>query len=374
MASHGHASTKAAGLPPARMPEPFTRDTLPGRIVFRDNALDDLGAELQRLAVRRAMLIVADYDNQLTDRAQRTLGSHRGVLWNEVRQHVPRELAARATAAAIDGHVDVLVTVGGGSTIGLGKAVAVNTGLPLVCVPTTYSGSEMTPIYGLTAGNDKKTARDNRALPQVVIYDPQLLAALRPDVVGPSAMNALAHCAEALWAPRVDPITNALALNGVALITRHLRSAYGDGDVAARGHVLIAASLAGTALGTVGTSIHHALCHLLGGLYDTPHALTHAIVLPYAVKFVRPAVPAAIDQLAATMGTVSEELPTAIWSLGHSVGTPHGLRALGITEPQVEHAVDVALAKNLPSPRPLNRSLVHRLIEGAWRGMSPSAP
>src|ERR1700722_554857 len=350
----------------------FTRDSLPGRIVYRDGALDDVRDELELSGAQRVMLIVAEYDDQLAEQAHRAVADRLLVVWDEIRQHVPRELAERATTAAIDKHVDALVTVGGGSTIGLGKAVAVSTGLPLVCVPTTYSGSEMTPIYGLTSDNDKRTARDSRALPKVVIYDPHLLVTLPPEVVGPSGMNALAHCAEALWAPDPDPITDALALDGARRINRHLRSAYREADVTARGQVLIAACLAGTALGTVGTSIHHALCHLLGGMYDTPHALTHAIVLPYAVKFVRPAVPAAVARLAAAMGTVSEELPAAIWSLGRSVGTPQGLRAIGITESQVEHAVDAALAKGLTSPRPLNHSLAHRLIEAAWRGMSPS--
>ena len=356
------------------MPVSFTRDTQPGRIVFREGAIDDVGAELARIDTTRAMLIAAEYDDRLTEHAQRAVGTRLQVVWDEVRQHVPRELAERATAAAIDKGVDALVTVGGGSTIGLGKAVAVQTGLPLVCVPTTYSGSEMTPIYGLTSDHEKKTWRDGRALPKVVIYDPQLLVSLPAHVVGPSAMNALAHCAEALWAPQTDPITDALALDGARRITRHLPSAYSEADAAARGQVLVASGLAGTALGTVGTSIHHALCHLLGGMYDTPHALTHAIVLPYAVKFVRPAVPAAVARLAAAMGTVSEELPAAIWSLSRSVGTPHGLRAIGITEHQIEQAVEAALAKRLASPRPLNRSLAHRLLEGAWRGMSPSVP
>jgi maleylacetate reductase len=352
----------------------FTRNTLPGRIVFRDGAIDDVRDELERIGARRVMLIVADYDDRLAEQAQFAVGDRLHVVWDEIRQHVPRELAGRATAAATDMDVDALVTVGGGSTIGLGKAVAVSTGLPLVCMPTTYSGSEMTPIYGLTSANDKKTARDSKALPRVVIYDPQLLVTLPADVVGPSGMNALAHCAEALWAPAPDPITDALALEGARGINAHLRSAYREADVATRGQVLIASCLAGTALGTVGTSIHHALCHLLGGMYDAPHALTHAIVLPYAVKFVRPAVPGAIARLAAAMGTVSEELPAAIWSLGRSVGTPKGLRAIGITESQVERAVEAALARGLTSPRPLNRSLVHRLLEGAWRGMSPAVP
>lgn len=356
------------------IPAGFSRDTLPGRIVFGDAALDDLGDELDRLGVKAAMLIAPDYDDQLTGHTQRALGARLRVTWKEVRQHVPHELAQRAAAAATGNHVDALVTIGGGSAIGLGKAVAVSTGLPLVCVPTTYSGSEMTPIYGLTSGNSKTTAHDATALPRVVIYDPQLLTALRPDVVGPSGMNALAHCAEALWAKRTDPITDALALDGAHRLSRHLPSAYRDPGVGARGQVLVASCLAGAALGTVGASIHHALCHLLGGLYDTPHALTHAIVLPYAVKFVRPAVPRAIERLAAAMDSAPDDLPTTIWSLGRAVGTPQGLRAIGITESEIEKAADAAIAKGVASPRRLNHSLVHRILEGAWRGLSPSVP
>jgi maleylacetate reductase len=356
---------------PTRSLAGFTRDTRPGRIVFRDGALDDLRGELESLGAQRAMLIVTQHDHHLAERAQFALADLPHVMWDEIRQHVPVELAERAVGAAIDKHVNVLVTVGGGSTIGLGKAVAVRTGLPLVCVPTTYSGSEMTPIYGLTSENDKRTARDGRALPRVVIYDPRLLVSLPADVVGPSGMNALAHCAEALWAAHPDPITDALALDGAQRLERGLRSAYREPDGAARGEVMIASCLAGMALGTVGTSIHHALCHLLGGTYDTPHALTHAIVLPYAVKFVRPAVPGAIERLAAAMGTEPDGLPDAIWSLGRSVGTPQGLHAIGITEAEVDQAAEAALAKGLPSPRPLNRSLMRCLLEDAWRGMPP---
>ncbi|MCU1694208.1 MAG: Maleylacetate reductase [Mycobacterium sp.] len=358
----------------ALAPAGFTRDTMPGRIVFRDGALGDVRDELERIGAQRVMLIVAECGGHVAEQAQLAVADRLHVVWSEVRQHVPRELAERATVAATEAGIDALVTVGGGSAIGLGKAVAVSTGLPLVCVPTTYSGSEMTPIYGLTSNGEKRTARDSGALPKVVIYDPHLLVTLPSDVVGPSGMNALAHCAEALWAPNPDPITDAQALDGARRINRHLLSAYRGADVAARGQVLVASCLAGTALGTVGTSIHHALCHLLGGIFDTPHALTHAIVLPYAVKFVRPAVPGAVARLAAAMDTVSDELPTAIWSLGRSVGTPKGLRAIGITESQVEQAVEAALARGLTSPRPLTHALVHRLLEGAWRGLSPSVP
>jgi maleylacetate reductase len=357
---------------PATMPAAFTRDGLPGRIVFGDGALAELGAELDRLGAQRVMLIGAPHDDQYLERAIHTMQPPPHVAWDEIRQHVPVELADRATAAANSGNVDALVTIGGGSSIGLGKAVAASTGLPLVCVPTTFSGSEMTPIYGLTSDADKTTARDLRVLPKVVIYDPRLLSALPPAVIGSSGMNALAHCAEALWAKNSDPVTDALALDGARRLHRHLPTAYSDQDVASLGQVLVASCLAGTALGTVGTSVHHALCHLLGGMYDTPHALTHAIMLPYAVEFVRPSVPTAIARLAAAMGTAAADLSDTIWALGLSVGTPRGLRAIGLTEAQIEQAAETALAKDLSSPRALDRAGLHRLLEAAWRGMSPS--
>jgi maleylacetate reductase len=369
---NGKASPPMTSNMVTTMPTNFTRDTLPGRIVFRDGAINDVGDELAHLDARYVMLIATGRNSHLLQQAQRAVGARLHILWNKIRQHVPRELARIASATATEASADALVAVGGGSTIGLAKAVAVSTGLPLVCVPTTYSGSEMTPIYGLTSGKEKKTARDANALPKVVIYDPQLLASLPPDVVGPSGLNALAHCAEALWAPGTDPISDAMALDGARRINQHLRSAYSAPDIAERGEVMIGSCLAGAALGTVGTSIHHALCHLLGGMYDTPHAATHAIVLPYAVEFVRPNEPVAIQRLSAALGVAPKECSDTIWSLGRAVGTPRGLRAIGLTQAQAQHAAEAALAKGLTSPRNLTQAGLSRLLDAAWRGMSPS--
>jgi maleylacetate reductase len=230
----------------------------------------------------------------------------------------------------------------------------------------------MTPIYGLTSDGDKVTARDPRALPNLVIYDPRLLTTLPPAVVGPSGMNALAHCAEALWAANADPVTDAIALDGARRLSQHLMAAYAAGDAAARGHVLIAACLAGLALGTVGTSLHHALCHLIGGMFDAPHAETHAIVLPYAVSYLQPAVPEAARRLAQAMQVAERDLAGSIWSLGQSVGTPDGLRSIGIREHEIEALARTALAKNLPSPRPLEHDALHATLHAAWTGQRPS--
>lgn len=357
--------------PAAAMPAPFARTSLPGRIVFGDGAVTRLADELDQHALRQVMLITASHDAQLGEQGHKALGDRIKLHWDEVRQHVPRELAQRAISAARAAGADVLVTIGGGSTTGLGKAVAVATGLPLVVVPTTYAGSEMTPIYGLTSDNDKTTARDARALPRIVVYDPRLLTTLPADVVGPSGLNALAHCAEALWAANADPITDTIALDGARRLRQHLPAAYATDDPAARGEVLIAACLAGTALGTVGTSLHHALCHLLGGMFNAPHAETHAIVLPYAVGYLQTAVPEAARRLAQVMDTSEHALAASIWELGRSVGTPAGLRSVGIREDHLPALTEAALAKGLPSPRPLEYGDLYQALHAAWTGQPP---
>lgn len=353
------------------MPADFTRTALPGRVVFGSGALARLGAELDAQGTTRVMLIVAARDAGLERMIGSSLGDRIALTWSEVTQHVPAELARRATTAAVEVEADVIVTIGGGSTTGLGKAIAVETGLPLAVVPTTYAGSEMTPIYGLTSDSEKKTARDVNALPRLVIYDPRLLATLPPGVVGPSALNALAHCAEALWAANSDPVNDAIALDGARRIHAYLPAAYAGEDLGARGQVLLGASMAGTALGTAGASLHHSLCHLLGGMFDAPHAETHAILLPYVIGFLRPAIGEQVKRLASSFGVPADQLEHAMWSLARSVGTPRGLRAIGLDEKQVEQVTLAAVSKRLPSPRHLTAGDLGAWLSAAWAGEPP---
>jgi maleylacetate reductase len=354
------------------LPIEFTRTTLPGRVVFGNGALDRLGTELDSRGTARAMLICAERDTSLMEATAAILEDRVALTWTDVAQHVPAEIAARATTAALEAGANVLVTIGGGSTTGLGKAVAVKTELPLVVVPTTYAGSEMTPIYGITSGNHKQTARDDSALPQLVIYDPGLLTTLPPAVVGPSALNALAHCAEALWAVNSDPITDAIALDGAHRIHQHLPAAHSSADLAPRAQVLLAASMAGTALATSGTSLHHALCHLLGGMFDAPHAETHAILLPYVIRFLRPAIGDQISLLSSSLGRPANELEHEIWTLAQSVGTPRGLREIGLSEAQIDQAARAAVDKGLSSPRPLKVESLRACLLDAWSGQPPT--
>lgn len=326
-------------------------------------------AEAEALGAARPLLI-AGATPSITSRVQSLLPGAVGT-WDDVRQHVPVELADRCHQHAQSRGADLLVCVGGGSATGLAKAVALRGGLPVLAVPTTYAGSEMTPIWGQSQDEVKTTGRDVRVLPATVVYDPELLLALPPALVGASGMNGLAHCVEALYAPAADPLSSVLALEGARLFLEHLPVAYRNPDLAARGQVLLACCLAGTVLGTVGTSLHHALCHLLGGMYDLPHAETHAVVLPHVLNVLLPAVQAPLRPLAQVLEVEVEQLPRAVWDVGAAVGSPRGLHALGLTDQDTAAAARALVANNPTSPIALQQAVADDLLTRALHGARP---
>ncbi|CAI7979076.1 Maleylacetate reductase [Frankia sp. Hr75.2] len=360
--------------------KPFTRDTRAPRLVFGNGAVDQVGAEAERLWAQRVLLICGDALARLRGRVELSLGTRLADTWTEIRQHVPVDLADRAAAKARELAADLVVTVGGGSTTGLGKAVALRTGLPLLAVPTTYAGSEMTTIWGQSADGAKTTGRNPLVLPRTVVYDPSLLLGLPPAVVGPSGMNALAHCAEAMYAPQADPLSTLIAVEGARLLISWLPTAYGrpgqtgPPDSRACAQVLWASCLAGHALNTAGSSLHHALCHLLGGRHDLPHAETHGVVLPHVLRFVLPACADHLAPLADALDTPVEQLPQQVWDLGRKVGTPVGLRSLGLGEASLPGIATALIAKHPPSPRPLTTDDAYELLRACWSGEPPDAP
>jgi len=347
--------------------EGFIRESLPMRVVFGEGVFAELGNEIQRLGAIQPFLI-SHGSGQLTDLACSLFPRWAGV-WTDVRQHVPTELADRCCQAITDAGADLLVAVGGGSATGLAKAVAHRSGLKILCVPTTYAGSEMTPIWGQTDGRSKITARHPGVLPAAVIYDPTLVFGLRRQVVAASGMNALAHCVEALYAPQADPLTSLMATEGARLLFEYLPAAVNGPAGIGLSEIMWASCLAGSVLGTVGGSLHHSLCHLLGGLHDLPHAETHAVVLPHVLSYLMDDVKLQLRPLAETLGVRVELVPGSVWDLAVSLGAPTGLGDLGITKADVDEIVQQLMERNPPSPRPLvvgeATDLVHCLVDGA---------
>ena len=371
--------TGHAGVPDLDFAEPFgyqsamplvpffAYDALPGRVLFGVGTVEHLGEEVDRLGGRRVLAIAG---KRALDGLVERLGDRWAASFTDVQQHVPVEAAARAVAVAADAGADCLVALGGGSATGMAKAVALEHPAPILAVPTTYAGSEVTPIYGLTGPEGKRTGRDLRVLPRTVLYDPALTTGLPAEVTGPSGMNALAHCVEATYAPGANPVTSLLAEEGARLLQRGLpRAVAYPADLSARSDALLGAFMAGTSMAAAGVGIHHQLCHLLGGAYRLPHAGLHAVVLPHAVRFVAPAARPQMARLAGALGV--DDVPGGIWELGRRLGAPASLAELGLAEAELDRAAEQAVARVVQTPRRAGVTELRALLGAAWRGGRP---
>jgi maleylacetate reductase len=348
----------------------FVYDQLACRVVFGAGAFDQLAAEVDRLGLSKLLVLSTPGQVKLAEEAARRLGSRAAGLYPHAKMHVPIETAEAARAEARRLGADGAVAIGGGSTIGVGKAIALESGLPIVAIPTTYAGSEMTPIYGLTEGGAKKTGRDARVLPRTVIYDPLLTLGLPAKISGPSGMNAIAHCVEALYAENANPVIALMAEEGIRTLARSLPRIAADlGDLDARGDALYGAWLAGISLGAVGMALHHKLCHTLGGSFNLPHAETHTIVLPHAAAYNSEAAPEAMRRIARALG--GKEAATGLYDLAASIGAPLALKEIGFQEQDLDQAVEIATRNPYYNPRPVSRDGIRRLLEDAFHGRRP---
>lgn len=348
----------------------FVYSSQPSRVVFRVGALDDLGIEIERLGTQRALVLCTPEQRLSAQDVARRLGARAVGVYDKAVMHVPIEAAraAREVAASLD--ADCCVAIGGGSTIGLGKAIALTSGLPILAIPTTFAGSEMTPIQGITEGGVKKTVRDPRMLPKTVLYDPNLLLSLPADIAGPSGMNAIAHCVEALYAQQANPITSLMAEEGIRALAQSLPLVVREPDnLDARGEALYGAWLAGTCLAAVGMALHHKLCHTLGGSFNLPHAQTHTIVLPHATRYNQDAAPQAMLRIARALGT--RDAAAGLYDLARQLGAPVALRDIGMPATGLDRAADLAVTDPYWNPRPIERSGIRQLLQNAWEGIRP---
>ncbi|SSC24738.1 Alcohol dehydrogenase, iron-type/glycerol dehydrogenase GldA [Klenkia terrae] len=347
----------------------FTHTALPMRVVFGPGSLARLPEEVVALGLTRVLVLCSPEQEETGRMVAAALGDRAAGVLAEARMHVPVEVAHRAQALAAELGADGCLAVGGGSAVGLGKAIALEHGLPVLAVPTTYAGSEMTPVWGLTADGLKKTGRDPRVLPVSVVYDPELTLTLPVAMSVTSGMNAIAHAVEGLYAPDGTPIVSLMAAEGVrALVSALPRIAAEPADLEARGDAQYGAWLCGAVLGATTMSLHHKLCHALGGTLDLPHAPTHTVVLPHALAFNAPAVPDAVAALG-----LGADPARALWDLAGELGAPRSLAELGMAEADVDVVADQVLASPYANPRPVTRDGVTALLHRALAGEPPTA-
>ena len=355
----------------------FTHVTLAQRVRFgRGLVAEYLTEEVERLGSRRVLVISSGRE----ERAAPDLFDDIPVVlrWSDVRQHVPVDHAERARAAAREVGADLVVAIGGGSAVGLAKAVALTDGICVVAVPTTYAGSESTDVWGLTEGGVKRTGTDPAVLPVAVVYDPALTDTMPATLTVASGLNALAHCVDALWAPRADPVNGALALEGARLLATGLRAVVSGAADGGRDEALLGAHLAAVAFASAGSALHHRVCHVLGGTYDLPHAATHAVVLPHVLALNAPALPGPSARLADALrmpGAAAADAASAVSALEAlrvELGAPTALRDHGLAEGDLEDAVTRCLEVVPPSnPVPVTPAAMAALVRAAWAGTSP---
>jgi maleylacetate reductase len=283
--------------------------------------------------------------------------------------HTPVEVTEAAMTAVLETGADCVVSFGGGSTTGLGKAIAYRTDLLQIVVPTTYAGSEVTPILGETENGRKTTIRDARILPEIVIYDPLLTHGLPVAMSVTSGMNAMAHAIEALYARDRNPVSTLMALEGLRAYAESLPVIVkAPKDAQARTLALYGAWLCGTVLGTVGMALHHKICHTLGGSFDTPHAETHAVMLPHTAAF---NAGAAADLLAPAAELFGGSIGGGLWDFAKAIGAPRSLRDFGLVEADLDRAAAIALENPYWNPRPIDRPSIRTLLQHAWEGRRP---
>lgn len=349
----------------------FTHTTLGQRVLFGNGkAAENLASEVSRLRAATVMVIAGERELAL---AQRVAAHIDVAVWHdEVVMHVPVEVAERARKAAERNGVDLLVSVGGGSTTGLAKAVSLTTGIPSIAIATTYAGSEATDVWGLTENEVKTTGSDIKVLPVSVIYDSQLTLSLPVEMSVASGLNGLAHCVDSLWGPNADPINAAMAAEGIRALNEGLPLIVADSqDIRGRDLALYGAYLAAVSFASAGSGMHHKLCHILGGTFNLPHAQTHATVLPYVLTFNIDDAPEAAARMAAAFGT--DDAVEGLNDLRRRVDAPTALKDYGFTAEGIPVVVKQAMAKIPASnPRNVTEENLTQLLTAALNGDDPA--
>ena len=348
----------------------FVYNGNPGRVIFGSGTVSRLGDEAERLGVKRLLVLSTPEQVGQAEDIARHLGARVAGVYSRATMHTPVEVTSDAMSVVEKLGADAVVSIGGGSTTGLGKAIAFRTDLPQIVVPTTYAGSEATPILGETENGRKVTKSDARILPEVIVYDVDLTMTLPVSMSVTSGLNAVAHAVEALYARETNPIISLLAEQGIAAFAQSLPViARKPDDREARANALYGAWLCGVCLGSVGMALHHKLCHTLGGMFNLPHAPMHTAVLPHAVAYNASSTPEAMARVAKALG--GDDAATGLFDLASGLGAQMALKSMGMPKDGIDEAVDQAMSNAYWNPKPLAKEGLRQLLADAYEGVRP---
>jgi len=351
---------------------PFEYTANPSRVIFGSGSIKKLPDEVKRLGLKAPLFLSTPQQVTQAEVIQELVNKTFIVsagIYSQATMHTPYHVTEDAMSFMKTKSADCVVSIGGGSTIGLGKAISIRTGLPHICIPTTYAGSEMTPILGETQGEKKTTRSDSKILPETVIYDVDLTITLPSSLSATSGVNAIAHAIESLYATNTNPIISLFALEGIKALAQALPEIMNNPESkAAREGAQYGAWLCGTCLGTSAMGLHHKLCHTLGGSFKLPHAETHTIVLPHALSYNAPAIPEVMKQLAIALPGSHGDATEGLNSLLEKLKVKRALKDFGMKEADIDKATEIAMIAQYPNPRPLEEKALRELIRRAWAG------
>jgi alcohol dehydrogenase class IV len=350
----------------------FIYEALPTRVLFGAGRITDLPNEVERLGIQRILILSTPEQGEDARKIQASIKERAVAVFDKATMHTPITVTEAALRVVDNLKVDGLIAIGGGSTIGLGKAIAFRTDLPQIVIPTTYAGSEMTPIMGETQDGIKSTKRSPKILPEVVLYDVTLTSSLPAMQSVTSGMNAIAHAVEALYAREKNPITSIMAEEGIRALAQALPAIVSNlSDQAARSDALYGAWLCGICLATAGMSLHHKLCHVLGGLFNLPHAETHTMILPHAMAYNAPNAQDTAARVARAFGGTNAG--QSLFDFSGRLGAKRALRDIGMPKDGIDQAVNAVIKDPYWNPRPLEQEAIRALLGRAWAGTPPQS-
>lgn len=356
--------------PPGSPMKHFVYTAWPTRVLFGSGMLEEAAAELNRLGIRKALVLSTPEQAGDAEALATRMGHLAAGVFSGAAMHTPVEVTRQAMEIVDSTGTDGVVSLGGGSTIGLGKAIALRTDLPQLAIPTTYAGSEMTPIIGQTEAGRKTTQTSARVLPETVIYDPELTHSLPSFIAGPSAMNAIAHAVEALYAENRNPITSMMAEAAIGSIGAAIDGLMSDDlDRVARAEAQYGAWLAATCLASVGMAIHHKICHTLGGTFDLNHGAIHCLMIPYSTAYNRNHAPEAMERTERALG--GKDAAGSLFELMRKTAPKTSLKEFGLAPADLDRAADLAVQNPYYNPRPVTRESVRDMLEKAYEGTKP---
>jgi len=351
----------------------FSYDAIPGRVVFGSGSRNHLADEVDALEAARILIVAGEFEEGIASEITGLLGDRVVGRFSDVAQHVPIEKARAAIGLTTELGADAVLTIGGGSATGFGKAIALDLDVKLIAVPTTYAGSEMTTIWGMTDGDHKQTGKSLSVKPRLVIYDPEHTLTLPARIAGPSGMNALAHSVEALYGAGANPVIEAMALESVRALYRGLPNIVVDEtDLEGRADVLYGAYLAGVALATGGTALHHKTCHVLGGMFNLNHGDMNAVMLGHAVAYNAPAIPELMTKLADALGVADAgDVPGTLFDLAAAIGAPTSLEEIGMPADGLDEATRRVVLEAAANVRPPGKDMIRQMLDNAFHGRRP---